>query len=96
MPTPFDLPEELTIYTAVETRDALLAWLGAGGAHDADDAATRLVSGQRVREVDGAGLQLLLSLGHLDQPWRLVQASAALTDTLHLMGLDAWLKQFSR
>ena len=31
MSTAFELPEEMTIYGAVETRDALLAWVAAQG-----------------------------------------------------------------
>lgn len=86
----FELPEELTIYSAVETRDALLAWVTTQSAKSA-----RLlnISGAKVQEVDGAGLQLLASLSHTEQPWRLVNPSQALTEGCAHLGLGAWLAE---
>lgn len=88
----FELPEEMTIYSAVETRDALLGWVTEQSAKSA-----RLldISAARVREIDGAGLQLLASLANMDQPWRLTQASAVLMDACKSMGLSDWLDQQS-
>ena len=55
MNTPYELPSELTIYSAAETRDALLGWLSA---QPQADQPLRLAAA-RVHEVDAAGLQLL-------------------------------------
>ena len=87
MSKPFELPEELTIYSAAETRDALLTWVAEQGSKSA-----RLleISAAKVREVDGSGLQLLASLSHMEQPWRLVEPSAVLLDAGQTLGLSAW------
>ena len=67
MSKPFELPEELTIYSALETRDALLAWVTT----QTDKSAKLLeVSAAKVREVDGAGLQLVAALANMDQGWQ--------------------------
>ena len=88
MSKPFELPEEMTIYSAVETRDALLAWVTEQGTKSAK---LLEISAAKVREVDGSGLQLLASLAHMDQPWRLVEPSAALLEAGKTLGLEAWL-----
>jgi hypothetical protein len=49
------------------------------------------ISAAKVREVDGSGLQLLASLAHMDQPWRLVEPSAALLEAGKTLGLESWL-----
>jgi ABC-type transporter Mla MlaB component len=89
MSTPFELPEELTIYSAVETRDALLAWVAGQSAQ----AGQLEVSARELKQVDGAGLQLLAALGNMDLPWRLVNVSSALSEACRIMGLSAWLQQ---
>lgn len=86
----FELPEEMTIYSAVDTRDALLAWL-TGQAPKADKALD--ISAARVREIDGSGLQLLASLAHIDQAWQLLHPSATLQEACKTLGLAAWLDQ---
>jgi ABC-type transporter Mla MlaB component len=88
MSKPFELPEEMTIYSAVETRDALLAWVTEQGTKSAK---LLEISAAKVREVDGSGLQLLASLAHMDQPWRLVEPSAALLEAGKTLGLEVWL-----
>ena len=90
MSKPFELPEEMTIYSAVETRDALLAWLTE---QSAKSAKLLEISAAKVREVDGSGLQLLASLSHIDQPWRLVNPSAALLEVGKTLGLEDWLDE---
>ena len=90
MSKPFELPEEMTIYSAVETRDALLAWVAE---QSAKSAKLLEISGANVREVDGSGLQLLASLSHLDQPWRLIAPSAVLLEAGQNLGLSAWLDE---
>ena len=90
MSKPFELPEEMTIYSAVETRDALLAWLTE---QSAKSAKLLEISAAKVREVDGSGLQLLASLSHMDQPWRLIKPSAVLLDAGQTLGLSAWLDE---
>lgn len=90
MSAPFELPEEMTIYSAVETRDALLAWVTEQSAKS-----NKLleISAANISEIDGSGLQLLASLSHMDQPWRLVQPSPALLEACKTMGLGAWLDE---
>jgi anti-anti-sigma regulatory factor len=87
-PPVFDLPAELTIYTAQETRDAMQAWLG----KDARAASVPLrISAEAVEAVDGAGLQLLAALAPMSVEWRVERPSAAFALACRLMGLDAWL-----
>ncbi len=90
MRTPFELPEEMTIYSAVETRDALLAWVTDQAAKSGQ---LLEISAAKVREVDGSGLQLLASLSHTEQAWRLVNPSDSLVDACSLIGLSDWLTQ---
>ena len=90
MNKPFDLPEEMTIYSAVETRDALLAWV----AEQTTQSSKLLeISAANVREVDGAGLQLLASLSHTDHPWKLIQPSQSLLDACATLGMSVWLAE---
>lgn len=89
MTKPFDLPAELTIYGAVETRVALLAWVSE---RSAQSGRTLEVSARAVTEVDGSGLQLLAALTNMDLSWRLVDASAVFTEACRTMGLEAWLE----
>lgn len=76
MSTAMALPAELTIYTAAQTRQGLLERLLA------DDGASEqpfVVDGSAVAEVDGAGVQLLVSLSRslLAQGRRLAIAAPA-------------------
>ncbi len=87
MSTAFELPEELTIYSAVETRDALLARVGE---HSAKSGQLE-VSAREVKQVDGAGLQLLVALGNMDVSWRLIDVSNTFTEACQVMGLSDWL-----
>lgn len=90
MTTPFELPAELTIYGAVETRDALLAWV----AEQSAKASSHLeVSARQVSEVDGSGLQLLAALSNMDLTWRLVEPSTVFSEACRTMGLGHWLEQ---
>ena len=84
----FELPAELNIYSAQETRDALLSWSAGQTAKGADHLE---VSARDVAEVDGSGLQLLASLGNMDQTWRLVDASAVFIDACNILGFGHWL-----
>lgn len=81
-----NLPAELTIYTAAETREAWLAAL----AQPADG--PLVAQAADVAELDGAGLQLLLSLQcALAQQQRALQLQApspALRDACRRCGLD--------
>jgi ABC-type transporter Mla MlaB component len=84
----FELPAELNIYSTLETRDALLAWV----AEQAPKGKEYLeVSARDVQEVDGSGLQLLAALGHGEQRWHLVEASTAFVDACRIMGFSNWL-----
>jgi ABC-type transporter Mla MlaB component len=88
MSTPFELPEEMTIYGAVETRDALLTWVTE---QSAKGSKMLQVSAAKVSEIDGSGLQLLAALANMDQPWQLVHPSTAFVDACNAIGLSAWL-----
>lgn len=84
----FELPAELTIYTAQEVRDALQAWLG----KDARAGATPLkISAQAVEAVDGAGLQLLAALAPMSVDWEIERPSPAFVAACRLLGLTDWL-----
>jgi anti-anti-sigma regulatory factor len=86
----FELPAEINIYSAVEIRDTLLAWVTEQVAAGND----RLeISASNVAEVDGAGLQLLAALSNMDQAWHLVASSQVFTDACHALGLKQWIDQ---
>jgi anti-anti-sigma regulatory factor len=88
----FDLPPELNVYSVMELRDALLAWATA----QSNTAREHLeVSARDVESVDGAGLQLLASLSHMERSWRLVEASDVFAEACRTLGLSQWL-QFCR
>ena len=89
----YQLPGELTIYSAMETRDSLLAWVSA---QSAQAGGTLEVCADQVREVDGSGLQLLAALSHTNLPWRLVEPSEALDAACRCIGLTEWLREVSR
>ena len=88
MSDPFELPGELNVYTAMETREALLSWVQervqGGSAH-------LELSASGVQEIDGAGLQLLASLSKLETPWRLVGSSEAFSAACALLGYGHWI-----
>lgn len=84
MSKPFKLPVELTIYSATETRDAMLAWVTEQAAKPSGSLE---VSAAEVREIDGAGLQLLASLSNMDQSWQLVDASETFSNACRALGL---------
>lgn len=84
----FELPAELNIYSALESRDALLAW--------ASEQMTQAkgileVSARDVAEVDGAGLQLLAALSNMEQTWHLVETSECFAEACITMGFGHWL-----
>jgi anti-anti-sigma regulatory factor len=83
----FELPSELNIYSALETRDALLAWV----AENASKGDALELSAAAVAEVDGSGLQLLAALANMEQPWRLADASDAFIEACQTIGLTQWL-----
>jgi ABC-type transporter Mla MlaB component len=84
----FVLPPEVTIYSVMETRDALLAWAEKERAQGSD---ALQVSAEQVAQIDGAGLQLLASLGNLDVTWQLSQTSDAFSEACRTLGLNHWL-----
>lgn len=85
----FELPAELNIYSALETRDALIAW----AAEQAPEAREFLdISAAQVAEVDGAGLQLLASLSNMGQSWRLREPSERFSEACRTLGFGDWLK----
>lgn len=91
--TALALPAELTIFTAAETRDALL-----GAAADAARSGAALhVDAADVIDVDGAGVQLLVSLSRLcerdERPWHLHSPSDALVHACTVLGLTKWLER---
>lgn len=87
------LPRELNIYTVGRVREQLLAALSnAGGAEHG-----LAIDGSAVDTVDGAGVQLLVSLANqaaLGQcTVRLGRASATLTGACRMLGLSELLDQ---
>lgn len=84
----FELPAELTIYSVMQTRDALLAY--ADQARSASDAPLEL-SARDVTQVDAAGLQLLAALANTPLSWTLVHSSDVFTEACQTMGLAHWL-----
>ena len=83
----FDLPAELTVYSALDTRDALLRWLAG---RDPKDQPVLDISAAAVMEIDGAGLQLLAAMANMDHSWRLVGATEAFTNACSTLGLASW------
>lgn len=84
----FELPSELNIYSALETKDALLVWASAQTA----DAQEHLeVSARDVAEVDGAGLQMLAALSNMGLGWRLVETSEVFAEACRTLGFSQWL-----
>jgi anti-anti-sigma regulatory factor len=85
------LPGELNIYAVGALGDQLRGWL------QKLPAAGRplKIDGSAVTEVDGAGLQLLVSLartlGERDRRLEIVAPTATLVDAARALGLDAFL-----
>lgn len=88
MSTPFELPAEMTIYSAVEIRDALLTWVTE---QSAKSVKVLELSAAKVEEIDGSGLQLVAALSNTDQPWQLKNPSPVFVDACKALGLQAWL-----
>jgi ABC-type transporter Mla MlaB component len=88
----FELPVELTIYSATETRAALLAWLER---QDLNAGAQVEISGAGIEDVDGAGLQLLgalaQTLSQRGMAWRVSNPSRALLEACEVLGSSHWL-----
>lgn len=88
----FDLPGELTIFSAAETRTALLVWLA--GLPAESEQPIELDAGQ-VLDFDGAGVQLLCAFSALmsrrDRAWRLASPSDTLIQRCRTAGLSAWI-----
>jgi|CXWL01.1.fsa_nt_gi anti-anti-sigma regulatory factor len=88
MNTSFELPAELTIYSVLETRDTLLAWVTEHGSRSSSQLE---INAAQVEVVDGAGLQLLAALFNMDLPWRLIEPSEAFAEGCRTLGLGNWL-----
>jgi anti-anti-sigma regulatory factor len=84
----FELPSELNIYSALEARDALLAWATEQTTKNHDYLE---VSARDVAEVDGSGLQLLAALSNMEQTWHLVETSPEFESACRTMGFAHWL-----
>ena len=92
-PTPrLTLPPDLCIADVGALVPHWLSWLDR---HAPDAPREATVDAAAVQEVDSAGLQLLVSLGHALEArgWtlRLVDAPASLTLACQQLGLGAWL-----
>jgi anti-anti-sigma regulatory factor len=96
MQEPRALPEELTIFTVGEWLAQCQAWhrdqtAQAGQAH------VMCVDAQAVKEIDAAGLQLLLSLAHACEKsgaqFKLTTPSPVLTAACQSLGMEALLGQ---
>lgn len=84
----FELSPEWNIYSALESRDTLLAWASEQSAkgHDLLE-----VSAANVTEIDGAGLQLLAALGNQEISWKLVDASETFIAACKTLGFNDWI-----
>ena len=89
MSEPFELPAELNIYSALDTRDKLLAWVSEQSAKSAD---FLTVSAKEVAEIDGSGLQLLAALANMEQAWQLADPSEAFVEACQTLGFGQWLE----
>lgn len=90
------LPHELTIYSVAELRTAWRSWLDAAPADAGDDPCdTCLADGAAVREVDAAGMQLLLALSNQlagqQRALRVKNPSPALALACDTLGLSTLL-----
>lgn len=89
----FQLPAELTIYSAGSTRDALLAWLTQQDTSPGDSVE---IDAAQVDEIDGSGMQLLGALtATLTQRgllWRVMTPSLQLLEACDVLGSRSWLK----
>lgn len=90
------LPHELTIYSVAELRTAWRSWLDAAPADTGAGPCTPcLADGAAVREVDAAGMQLLLALSNQlagqQRALRVKNASPALALACDTLGLSALL-----
>ncbi len=87
------LPAELTIYTVGELHPQWCAWLAEAGG--ADDDTPVCLDAAAVDQIDGAGLQLLVSLANSlaarQRTLQLVDASQLLVNACETMGLGALL-----
>lgn len=84
----FELSSELTIYTAMETSEALLSWVKE---RTLKDGAPLKISAKNVSAIDGSGLQLLVALSNMDVTWQLVDTSEEFASACRLMGMKRWL-----
>lgn len=90
------LPHELTIYSVAELRTAWRSWLDAAPADAGTGLCTHcLADGAAVREVDAAGMQLLLALSNQlagrQRALRVQNPSPALAVACDTLGLSALL-----
>ena len=98
MSLPLTLPEELTIYTVASLKTTWLNGLDAIAASTPSHPETPdrcCVEAAMVNEVDGAGVQLLVSLQRSavarDLEWMLLNPSERLKSALLTLGLSALL-----
>ncbi len=88
---PLSLPAELTIYTVGELHPQWLAWLQQGAAN-----APAELQATAVEQVDGAGLQLLLSLARAaterGRALRIQSPSVVMRTGCAALGLGSWLQ----
>ncbi len=87
------LPAELTIYTVGELHPQWSAWLADAGS--ADDDTPLCITAAAVDQIDGAGLQLLVSLANSlaarQRTLQLVDASPLLVNACQTLGLESLL-----
>lgn len=87
------LPAELTIYTVGELHPQWSAWLADAGS--ADDDTPLCITAAAVDQIDGAGLQLLVSLANSlaarQRTLQLVDASPLLVNACQTLGLRSLL-----
>lgn len=90
MSTSLDLPAELTIYAVADTRQRISDLLPAVGSKEA-----LTIDCAQLREIDAAGIQLLLSLDKIARqqcrPIAFESIPGFLAERLHIIGADSLL-----
>lgn len=95
MLTHHSLPPEITIYTVGELRTQCMNWLSERQPEATPCEDTLVIDGSAVRDIDAAGLQVLLALARAlerdRRVLRVLQPSAALAEACDMLGVADWI-----
>ena len=84
----FHLPEDLNVYNAQDTLEALRLWLKDTAP---EPGATLYLQADDVQEMDGAGMQLLDALQNTGYALRVLRPSSKFAQACVLTGKSDWL-----